>query len=315
MKPPRPRTGRDEILILRALGLGDLLAALPALRGLRAAFPSGFLVLAAPAWLAPLALHSGAVDRVVPAEPLGPVPSRRPALAVNLHGRGPQSHRRLLETGPEALIAFRHPDVPESAGMPAWGCAEHEVRRWCRLLEESGIAADPARLDLDPTGLTAPPEDRGATVVHPGASSAARRWPAERWATVARHEADRGRRVLVTSGPGEMARAARVAEAAGLGPAALRSGGGLLRLAGLVAGARRVVSGDTGVAHLATALGRPSLVLFGPVSPAEWGPPVGPRHRALWSGRHGDPHGDVPDEGLLEIQPGQVIEALASLPS
>lgn len=308
-------TPRPEVLVLRALGLGDLLAALPALRGLRGAFPSHSIALAAPAWLGPLALHSRAVDRVVPAEPLGPVPARRPALAVNLHGRGPQSHRRLLETEPEGLIAFRHSEVPESAGMPEWRCADHEVRRWCRLLEECGIAADPCRLELDPAGLAAPAADRGATIVHPGASSASRRWPAERWAAVAAHEADRGRRVLVTAGPGEMALAARVAEVAGLGPAALRAGADVMGLAGLVAGAGQVVSGDTGVAHLATALGRPSVILFGPVSPAEWGPPVGPRHRALWSGHHGDPHGERPDGGLLEIQPVQVIEALASLPA
>ena len=199
--------------------------------------------------------------------------------------------------------------------MPGWRCAEHEVRRWCRLLEECGIAADPSRLELDPAGLAAPAADRGATIVHPGASSAARRWPAERWAAVAAHEADRGRRVLVTAGPGEMALAAGVAEAAGLGPAALRPGADLMGLAGLVAGAGRVVSGDNGGAPLAHTLGRPSVVLFGPVSPAEWGPPVGPRHHVLWSGRHGDPHGRRPDGGLLEIEPVQVIEALARLPA
>lgn len=303
-----------EVLVLRALGLGDLLASLPALRALRAAFPAQRLTLATPAWLAPLALHSGAVDRVVPAEPLGLVAIRRPAVGVNLHGSGPQSHRRLLQTEPETLLAFRHPEVPESAGMPAWRSDEHEVHRWCRLLEERGIPADPCRLELDPTGLAAPPGDCRATIVHPGASSAARRWPAERWAEVARHEADQGRRVLVTAGPGELSLAARVADAAGLGPAAIRAGAGLMRLAGLVAGADRVVCGDTGVAHLATALGRPSVVLFGPVSPEQWGPPPDPRHRALWSGRRGDPHGGEPDRGLLEIEPGQVIEALAGLP-
>jgi ADP-heptose:LPS heptosyltransferase len=306
---------RDEVLVLRALGLGDLLTALPALRALRAAFPDRSLVLAAPARLAPLAIHSGAVDRVAPAEPLGPVPVCRPALAVNLHGSGPQSHRRLLATEPAGLIAFHHPDVPETAGMPAWRADEHEVGRWCRLLGECGIPADPSLLHLDRAGLSGAASDRGATIVHPGAGSAARRWPAERWATVARYEADGGRRVLVTAGPGEMGLAARVAHQADLGPAALRAGADLTALAGLVAGAGRVVSSDTGIAHLATALGRPSVVLFGPVSPDEWGPPTSPRHRALWAGRHGDPHADRPDRGLLEIEPGHVIAALAALPS
>ena len=44
----------------------------------------------------------------------------------------------------------------------------------------------------------------------------------------------------------------------------------LLELTAVVAAAARVVCGDTGVAHLATALGTPSVVLFGPTSPARW---------------------------------------------
>jgi ADP-heptose:LPS heptosyltransferase len=84
--------------------------------------------------------------------------------------------------------------------------------------------------------------------------------------------------------------------------------------AALVAAAGRIVCGDTGIAHLATALGTPSVVIFGPTSPAEWGPPAGPRHRALWAGRRGDPHGRKPDPGLLSIQPEEVIEALDQLP-
>ena len=65
------------------------------------------------------------------------------------------------------------------------------------------------------------------------------------------------------------------------------------RLAALVAYARLVVSGDTGVAHLATGYRTPSVVLFGPVPPARWGPPPGrPRHRALWAGGQGSPRWD-----------------------
>src|SRR5262245_49266879 len=85
-------------------------------------------------------------------------------------------------------------------------------------------------------------------------------------------------------------------------------------LAGLVAGAGRVVCCDTGVGHLATALGRPSVLVFGPASPARWGPPPGPLHRVLWSGRTGDPLSDRPDPGLLEIGPGDVLLALDGLP-
>lgn len=290
----------DGVLALRALGLGDLLTALPALRALRDSTAPSPLVLAAPAWLAPLAIHAGAADRVLPTEALRPLHARRPRLAVNLHGRGPQSHGLLLATRPGRLVAFHHAEVPETAGSSRWRPDEHEVHRWCRLLAESGIPADPTRLHLDPAGLPRSPNP-GATIVHPGASCAERRWPAERWSAVARH-ARRDARVIVTAGPGELELASRVAATAGLGPDSVWTGS-VLDLAGLVAGADRVLSGDTGVAHLATALRRPSVVLFGPVAPAAWGPPPLPRHRVLWAG---------PD-GLLEIGTTEVIGALRGL--
>jgi len=70
----------------------------------------------------------------------------------------------------------------------------------------------------------------------------------------------------------------------------------------VVDAARIVVCGDTGIAHVATAVRTPSVVLFGPQSPARWGPPATrPWHVALWAGRWGDPHGERPDPGLLEL--------------
>ena len=76
----------------------------------------------------------------------------------------------------------------------------------------------------------------------------------------------------------------------------------------------RVVSGDTGVAHLATALDRPSVLLFGPSSPARWGPwPGVGTHRVLWAGRTGDPCAAVIDPGLLRIEADEMIEALDGL--
>src|SRR5205823_558737 len=59
-----------SVLVLRALGIGDLATAVPALRGLRAARPTEQIALAAPDWLTPLARLTGAVDRVVPVDGL-----------------------------------------------------------------------------------------------------------------------------------------------------------------------------------------------------------------------------------------------------
>jgi ADP-heptose:LPS heptosyltransferase len=298
------------LLVLRALGLGDLLTAVPALRGLRRAFPRHRIDLAAPAALTPLALYTGAVDAVVDANGLAPLPAAvtGAALAVNLHGRGPQSHRRLLERGPRALIAFANPDVPGANGGPAWRDDEHERARWCRLLQENGIDADPGDLRLPrPPGW----RERTLTVIHPGAASPARRWPPERWAHVAAAEWQRGNRVVVTGSRAERPLCAAIAAAAGLPADATAAGRtGPLELLRLVASAGRLACADTGVAHVATAVGTPSVVLFGPTPPALWGPPPGSRHVVLWHGTRGDPHGSEPDPGLLDIDVDEVVQAL-----
>ncbi|MEU5550523.1 glycosyltransferase family 9 protein [Micromonospora sp. NPDC047793] len=284
------------ILALRALGVGDLATAVPAVRALRAAYPDRELVLAAPAWLGPLVELVGGVDRLLPADgldrlgtPGGPV-----EVAVNLHGRGPRSHRLLATTGPDRLFAFADARADHADG-PGWDEEEHEVARWCRLLRWYGIPTDPTDLDLRrPASGTMP---TGVTVLHPGSKVPAKRWPPGRYAAVARELTGRGHRVVLTGGTGERATAVRVADEVGLPADAVLAGQtDLGQLAALVAGARLVVSGDTGVAHLATGYRTPSVVIFGPVPPARWGPPPERRrHRVLWAGPAASPGRDGVD--------------------
>jgi ADP-heptose:LPS heptosyltransferase len=282
-----------DLLVLRALGLGDFLTGIPALRGLRRARPDQRLVLAAPAGLAPLAALTGAVDAVLDQPGLDrPLRTDRPALAVNLHGRGPESTALLRALGPDELWAF-------GDDGPQWTAAEHEVDRWCRLLAHHGVPADPADLALDRPDVPSPAP--GAVVIHPGAASGSRRWPVERYAAVARGLRQDGHRVVVTGGPAERDLVAAV----GAEPMSTD----LPRLAALVAGAALVVCGDTGVAHLATAYGTASVLLFGPTPPGEWGPRSGP-HTVLWRGDgRGDPHGADPDPALLALTVSDVLTA------
>jgi ADP-heptose:LPS heptosyltransferase len=314
LSPEPPR-----LLVLRALGVGDLLTAVPSLVALARAFPRHRRQLAAPCALAPLLELLPGGFTLVPTEPLARLSSSlaRPAVGVNLHGRGPESSRVLLDARPRRLLSFFHPEVAETEGMPRWRPGEHEVERWCRVLHELGVPAHPRQLDIHRPSGVAPRGADGATVIHPGAASPARRWPAERFSVVARAERLHGRRVVVTGSPDEVSLAREVAAQAGLEDEMVLAGQtDLAALARVVAAAGRVVCGDTGIAHLATALGTPSVVLFGPTSPLEWGPPADrPRHRVLWSGTTGDPHGAEPDPGLLEVGPATVIEALARLPA
>ena len=308
---------RQRLLVLRALGLGDFLTGVPAYRALRAAHREHEVVLAAPRPLAPLAVLTGAVDRVLATGELRPVPwtGPPPDVAVDLHGNGPASHDLVRALGAKVTMMYASPADPDVAG-PWWADAEHEVDRWCRLLEWYGVPADRRALRLDRPRL--PPQVGQAVVLHPGAASPSRRWPPERFAAVARALTAAGEQIVITGTMAERATALRVAQAAGLGTGSVLAGRtSLPGLAALVAAASLVISNDTGVAHLAVAYGIPSVTLFGPVSPALWGPPAGARrHVALWKGaghRPGDPHGDQVDPRLLEIGVSEVLSGVRSL--
>lgn len=299
---------------LRALGLGDFCCAVPAWKALRRAYPGYRTVLAAPGWQRELVELCPAIDEVVPTAELQPIPVALTGaeLAVNLHGSGPESTRLLSHTHPGRLLAFDHPDVPEAADGPAWDGEEHEVARWCRLVRSLGIEADDRDLDLTRPFVDAPVAR--ATVLHPGAASPSRRWPVARWARVAAALDRKGHRVVLTGGLDEVPLTAEIAARAALDPAADVAGKTTLsELAALIADARLVVSGDTGTAHLASAYCTPSVVLFGPTSPSTWGPPSHGPHRALWTGRRGNPHGGAVDPGLLEITADDVLCAVDDL--
>jgi len=302
---------------LRPLGLGDFLTGLPAYRGIRRYFTSAEILLACPLALEPLAALSGVFDGVVDTRPLTPLSERLCGLdvAINLHGRGSDSTQVLLDAGARRVIAFSTPQLPQTAGMARWRADEHEVHRWCRLLESAGIDCDPDELDLPVPPVAVPAFAHGATLIHPGAASESRRWPPERWSAVIAAERAAGREVILTGGPAESALTAGIARATGLPPGRVFAGEtSLVELAALVLASGRVVCGDTGVAHVATAYRKPSVTLFGPTPPGTWGPPANrPYHRILWAGMRGDPHGNEVDPGLLRIAVDDVLAALATL--
>ncbi|HET6896068.1 MAG TPA: glycosyltransferase family 9 protein [Candidatus Baltobacteraceae bacterium] len=308
-------TSRSTLLVLRALGLGDLLTCVPALRAIARAFPEHYRVLAAPLYLAPLVRLCGGIDEVVDAAPLMPLDEDLSAIdvAVNLHGRGPQSHRVLLQTHPRKLIAFANAEIPETRDLPQWRPNEHEIDRWCRLLRESGIPADANDLEL-----AAPRGDarsRGAIVVHQGAANESRRWPLDRWVDLCTRLVHEGHRVVMTGSAAEFRRCRYIAKAAHLPIECVLAGNTDLEdLTCVVASCLAVVCGDTGLAHIATALRTPSVVLFGPTSPAYWGPPSNrPYHRVIWRGILGDPHAPYVDPGLASISVDEVLAQLHEL--
>ncbi len=117
--------------------------------------------------------------------------------------------------------------------------------------------------------------------------------------------------VVVTGGAGERELCSAVAD--GLPVTNLSGWQSLNQLAATVCGSQLLICGDTGVAHLATALSTPSVLLFGPVPPQHWGPAIDQRiHTVLWHGRPGqpgDPHGSRLDPALDLITAEEVLDA------
>ncbi|WP_127130173.1 glycosyltransferase family 9 protein [Georgenia sp. SYP-B2076] len=309
--------GHGDVLVLRALGLGDAVTGIAALRGVRRAWPGRRVVLAAPPTVGGWLRGLGVVDEVLPTAGLAPFtwPGREGRggrhVAVNLHGGGPESHRLLAATRPAELVGFACAAAGHPGG-PDWRADEHEVGRWCRLVRSAGGPCDVEDLRLPSPGA------RGADVVlHPGAASGSRRWPVQRWAWLARRLARAGHPVLVTGSSAERALCDEVARTAG-GARSVRSVAGTLdlpALATLIGRARLLVCGDTGVAHLATAFATPSVLLFGPTPPAWWGPAIDPdRHTVIWHGTSpGDPHAAEVDPALAAVTREEAAAAADAL--
>jgi heptosyltransferase I len=149
---------------------------------------------------------------------------------------------------------------------------------------------------------------RPIVLMNPGAGWGAKRWPIERYAAVARGLIAHGCRVLVNAGPGEEPIAEVLAKATGGGATAL-----VPSLENLIAVTRRValvVAGDTGPLHLACALGRPVVGIYGPTDPSRNGP-FGTQSKVLRhpASRRDHSRRENPEAGLLTIQPDAVLAA------
>ena len=201
---------------------------------------------------------------------------------------------------------------------------EHVATRGVHVIEQDmelaeAVAGDDLRpvlpkLPFDPEAeiwadkLMAQGESGPAVLINPGAGWGAKRWPVERYADVARALLNRGCRVFVNAGPGEVMLAETVVKRTGGGATSL-----LCSVEQLIAIVRRVslaIAGDTGPLHLACALGRPVVGIYGPTDPSRNGP-FGVPFKVLRSPESRRDHARraEPESGLLTIAPEEVLRA------
>jgi len=149
-------------------------------------------------------------------------------------------------------------------------------------------------------------------LVHPGAGWGSKRWPVERYGEVVEELAQRGAIVLVNAGPGEAVLAESVVTAAHDDGTVIVST--LPQLISLTRRVSLVIGGDTGPLHLACALGKPVVGIYGPTDPRRNGP-YGTRFRVLRNPESQQDHTrrEEPEAGLLTILPEAVLGAALDL--
>ncbi len=285
-----------RILILRTSAMGDVVHALPVLAALRREIPDARIGWVVERPFAPLLEGYDEIEHVFPVE------LRRWRRQIGQGWREGTSARRAIEEfEPEVTLdlmgnhkagaiaaVVRSPRViglrredrrePSSAmwltdSVPARGT--HAVDRMLSVL--AGLGIDPSSADFQPhkllpTGSDSPPPPEEFFVVQVSAGWINKSYPSDSWGEAARLLSQRtGLSGYVACGPNDR-EAAEAARAASQG--ALRDivPLGLANLAAWLRQAQLMLGADTGAAHLAHALGTPTLMLMGPTDPRRHGP-------------------------------------------
>lgn len=319
--PAPPRT----VALLRASRIGDFLCAVPAFRALRAALPEAEIAIITLPLLCELALRSPYLDRVIPfpgfpgiAEQFfdarrcvgffQEMQAERFDLAIQMQGSGVYSNPFTLLLGAGATAGFVRPGEGSGRLDAALPYPErgHEVSRPLALAEFLGA---PARGTVIEFPLW--PADHAAAEtllreavppligLHPSARDEARRWPAERFAAVGAALLRRHGGTLVLLGDAEAfatARALRAALPADLARLCLDLTGAttLPALGAVIARLAVLITNDSGPAHIAYALGAPTVTIFGGSSPEAYGPPARGPFRVVLRDVPCRPAGPVP---------------------
>lgn len=324
----------EKILIIHSGGIGDLLLALPAMRIFRRTFPCSTLALVG--WPERLSLvafdlqarsissidQSGMAYFYAVGEPF---PARLSEFfssfgVILLFGKASGSvlAENLKKAGTERVILL--PSFPPEVSkihvadylVDSLGASGFEEENSSNPLELPEDASDFARSFLGNLGLE---EGDYVLAIHPGSGSPAKNWSPENFARVADGLSERAN-VLLISGPAndgiaELRRALKKAD-----PFVVENLP-LVQLAALLQRSTAYLGNDSGITHLAAALGLPTVAIFGPTDPAIWGP-RGPEVRILYEKSSCSPCSPEARSGcsrpcLEGIEPKRVLEILSIL--
>lgn len=303
----------DSVVIFRALQLGDMLCAVPALRALRGALPHTRITLVCLPWaeqfaarfsdyiddFLPFPGHPGLGEQPLQQELLAgfynTVQSREYSLALQLHGSGEISNGIVRDFGARLAAGYASNDMPEDdrfVCLPYPGTGP-EPLRLLDFVTQLGAPDRGPQLEfplheadwneLEASGLAEGLLASGYICVHPGARFRDKCWPPERFAHLADQLAlEFGVTVVLTGSVKETDLTAAVASH--MKTPAIDTAGPISigAMAALMSRSQLLVCNDTGVSHIAAGLKLKSVVVFSKADITRWAPLDHSLHRCVW---------------------------------
>jgi len=304
-----------RILVVRLGSMGDVIHALPAVASLKHSFPHSRLSwVIKPRW-APLLEGNPFVDEIIPFDRSAReilatrriLRRERFELAVDLQGLI-QSALVAASARADKIVGLARTQARESFAALFYSTAVrtsalHRVDRYLELVAAAGASSLVRTFPLPPGRPEGTLPEGPFVLACPLAGWHAKQWPVSHYAELAR----RLRVPLVVNGPSDAFDVLKQIDGAHVHVSSIQ---------GLIDATRRaqaVVGVDSGPVHLAAALGKPGVAIYGPTDPASHGPYGGSLRILRSSSAVTSYKRRAPDDGSMRaVTPAEVIEALGS---
>ena len=279
---------KPRILVIRGGAIGDFILTLPAIRLLREAFPGAHLEILGYKHIIALAEgryygeatrsieYSAMAAFFVPGSELAPDLAEYFAsfqqIISYLYDPNGYFEANLRRAGAKRILAAYSP-IDDSAH------AAHQLAQPLQslalYLEDHGAKIHPSTEDRDfAVRFLAETDERPLIAIHPGSGSARKNWPIERWMELGKSllRATPPPQLLLVGGEADHARLEQLRASWSEAPILLARDLPLPLLGAIIERAQLFLGHDSGISHLAAAVGTPGLLLFGPTDPSIWSP-------------------------------------------
>ena len=285
-----------KVLVVRLRSIGDTVLATPSLSALRRFLPEAEIDILVEDWVAPVLEGHSAINKVITMERKSLASRARVArelrsarydVVYNLHG-GTTATLLTRATGAPHRVGYAtyqyshlHNHQAPAASVLWQQSKTHSVEQQLALLGWTGVPVTdrpPTQLAVTSTSLaavdellrTANLEGKEFALIHPAAAFATKQWAADKFARVVEFLAERKVESVAIAGPNETDVVNELISTSSTKVTSLSLK--LPEVTALASRARLFVGNDSGIAHIASAVGAPSVVIFGSSNIAHWRP-------------------------------------------